>query len=316
MKNSLLALVQLRGFAVGIALTLLAVFSNSDARAADHVVFGTVPIAGTAAAWVGKDAGYFEEAGIDLEIANAVQFANIVADVMAGTYQFGTVSVGTAAQAIIEGLPIKIVANTYHSAGEQKLMVLSDGPIKTIKDLEGKHVGLGGLNNNFQAGIISQMKDAGVDTSTVTFTLISPPDLPASLRNQVVDAAQVNEPGIVGAGDAFTAVIPEPFKPFGERPCNNYVIVRADWADQNKDIVERFLTAYNKGAELAASDKEAVIKAVMSFSEIPKETLEKMTMPGFGSDLRKESFQATIQGMYDLGFLKRIVTVDEAFWSP
>jgi hypothetical protein len=41
-----------------------------------------------------------------------------------------------------------------------------------------------------------------------------------------------------------------------------------------------------------------------------------MTMPGFGSDLRKESFQATVQGMYDLRFLKRIVTVDEAFWAP
>ena len=192
----------------GIAFALLTVFSNSGASAADKVVFGTVPIAGTSAAWVGKDAGYFEEAGIDLEIANAVQFANIVADVMAGTYQFGTVSVGTAAQAIIEGLPIKIVANTYHSAGEQKLMALSSGPIKTIADLKGKHIGLGGLNNNFQAGIIAQMKEAGVDPSTVTFTLISPPDLPASLRNGVVDAAQINEPGIVGAGDEFTASHP------------------------------------------------------------------------------------------------------------
>jgi ABC-type nitrate/sulfonate/bicarbonate transport system substrate-binding protein len=94
------------------------------------------------------------------------------------------------------------------------------------------------------------------------------------------------------------------------------VIVRADWAEQNRDVAARFLTAYNKGAELAASDKEAVIKAVMSFSEIPKETLEKMTMPGFGSDLRKESFEATVQGMYDLGFLKRKVTVEEAFWAP
>jgi NitT/TauT family transport system substrate-binding protein len=316
MKNSWLALKRLRALAVGAAVSLLAVLPNSNAKAADKVVFGTVPIAGTSAAFVGKDAGYFEEAGIDLEIANAVQFANIVADVMAGTYQFGTVSVGTAAQAIIEGLPIKIVANTYHSAGEQKLMALSSGPIKSIADLKGKHIGLGGLNNNFQAGIIAQMKEAGVDPSTVTFTLISPPDLPASLRNGVVDAAQVNEPGIVGAGDAFTAIIPEPFKPFGEQPCNNYVIVRTDWADQNKDVVQRFLTAYNKGAELAAKDKEAVIKAVMSFSEIPKETLEKMTMPGFGSDLRKESFEATINGMYDLGFLKRKVTIEEAFWVP
>ncbi len=316
MNKLWLALMKGRAFALGVAFALLAAFPNSDANADDHVVFGTVPIAGTAAAWVGNEAGYFKEAGIELEIADAVQFANIVADVMAGTYQFGTVSVGTAAQAIIEGLPIKIVANTYHSAGEQKLMVLSNGPIKTIADLKGKHIGLGGLNNNFQAGIISQMKEAGVDPSTVTFTLISPPDLPASLRNGVVDAAQVNEPGIVGAGTDFTPVIAEPFKPFGERPCNNYVIVRADWAEQNPEIVKRFLTAYNKGAELAASDKEAVIRAVMSFSEIPKETLEKMTMPGFGSDLRQDSFQATIQGMYDLGFLKRLVTVEEAFWSP
>ena len=29
-----------------------------------------------------------------------------------------------------------------------------------------------------------------------------------------------------------------------------------------------------------------------------------------------ESFEATVKGMYDLRFLKRIVTVDEAFWAP
>jgi hypothetical protein len=42
MRNSWLA---------GIAFGLLAVSANSGADAADKVVFGTVPIAGTAAAW-------------------------------------------------------------------------------------------------------------------------------------------------------------------------------------------------------------------------------------------------------------------------
>jgi hypothetical protein len=35
-----------------------------------------------------------------------------------------------------------------------------------------------------------------------------------------------------------------------------------------------------------------------------------------GATFAKESFKATVQGMYDLRFLKRIVTVDEAFWAP
>lgn len=335
MKNSRIMVLPVRALVVGLVLSLLAACTSASPSASpgasatggpnatqqatpaepDKVVFGTVPIAGTAAAYVGKQAGYFEEANIDLEIANAVQFANIVADVVAGTYQFGTVSVGTAANAIIQGLPIKIVANTYYSAGEQKLMVLTDGPIKTIKDLEGKHIGLGGLNNNFQSGIIEQMRDAGVDVSTIEFTLISPPDLPASLRNGVVDAAQVNEPGIVSAGDTFTAIIPEPFKPYGDQPCNNYVIAATDWLDQNSELARRFLTAYNKAGDYAASNKDAVIKAVMSFSETPESVLQGMTMPGFASGLYKDSFNATIQGMYDEGFLTRIVTVDEAFWE-
>ena len=54
---------------------------------------------------------------------------------------------------------------------------------------------------------------------------------------------------------------------------------------------------------------------MMSFSETPEETLQKMRMPGFGSDLRKDSFEATIKGMFDLGFLTRIVTVEEAFYK-
>jgi NitT/TauT family transport system substrate-binding protein len=303
---------------LGLVVGLVAACSSSASPTPapkDKIVFGTVPIAGTASVYVGKDQGFFDEANIDVEVANAVQFANIVGDVVAGTYNFGTVSVGTAANAIIEGIPIKIVGNTYYSAGEQQLMVLSSGPIKTIKDLEGKHIGLGGLNNNFQSGIIEQMTAAGVDVSTIEFTLISPPDIPAALRNGVIDAGQINEPFIVQAGDEFFAVIPKPFAPYGDQPCNNYVIAKTDWLDANRELAERFLAAYDKGGDYAAANKAAVIKAVMSFSEVPEATLQNMTMPGYASGLYKDSFQKTIQGMFDEGFLKRLVTVDEAFWQ-
>jgi ABC-type nitrate/sulfonate/bicarbonate transport system substrate-binding protein len=289
--------------------------SEGGGGESDSVVFGTVPIAGTAAVHVTQQAGYFEEANIDVEIANAAQFEDIVPNVVNGTYTFGTISVGTVASAINQNLPIQIVANTYHFNGEQQLMASSDGDIETIEDLRGTTIGLGGLNNNFHAGIVAQMEEAGVSRDEVEFTLIPPPEIPGALRNGTIDAGQINEPFITSEGDAFRPIIPEPFAPFGENACNNYVIVNSQWAQDNPELLERFLEAYNRGAELAASDPDKVVEAVASYTEIEPEVLAQMNMPGFGSDLKKDSFEATVQGMLELGFLEEEVTVEQAFYD-
>ena len=281
----------------------------------DRVVFGTVPIAGTAVVHVADQAGYFEEVNIDVEVADAVQFEDIAPNVVNGTYNFGTISVGTVAAAINQNLPIQIVPNTYHFNGEQQLMASSDSDIQAIEDLRGATVGLGGLNNNFHAGVVAQLEEAGVSRDEVEFTLIPPPEIPGALRNGTIDAGQINEPFITAEGDAFRAVIPEPFAPFGENACNNYVIVNRQWAQENPELLERFLEAYNRGAELAASDRDAVVEAVASYTEIEPEVLEQMNMPGFGPDLKKDSFEATVQGMLELGFLEEEVTVEEAFYD-
>lgn len=288
---------------------------GAAAGGSDQVVFGTVPIAGTAAVHVAQQAGFFDDAGIDVEIANAAQFEDIVPNVVNGTYTFGTISVGTVASAINENLPIQIVANTYHFNGEQQLMVSADSDIESLEDLRGTTVGLGGLNNNFQAGIVAQLEEAGVSRDEVEFTLIPPPEIPGALSNGTIDAGQINEPFITSEGDAFRSIIPEPFAPFGENACNNYVIVNSQWAQDNPELLERFVAAYNQGADLAASDTDAVVEAVSGYTEIEPEVLEQMNMPGFGSDLKKDSFEATVQGMVELGFLDEEVTVEEAFYD-
>jgi NitT/TauT family transport system substrate-binding protein len=282
--------------------------------AVDKINFATVPIAGTAAVYVGNTAGYFKNANIDISIVNATSFANIVPLVVNGSNQFGTVSLATAAAAIIQGLPIKIVANTYFFNGEQQLMSLTSGKVKTVSDLSGKTIGLGALNNNFQAGIITQMKTAKVDLSTVKFVLLPAGNLAAALRAGTVDAAQINEPDIAGAGDTFTAIMSQPFQPFGLHAANNYVIVNTIWAAKNKKLVDRFVSAYNLGADRAASDLEAVVAAVSSYSTIPAETLREMNMPGFGSALQKGSYTQTISKMFALGYLSRNVSWKEAFY--
>jgi hypothetical protein len=44
--------------------------------------------------------------------------------------------------------------------------------------------------------------------------------------------------------------------------------------------------------------------------------LQEMNMPGFGPDLKQDSFEATVQGMLELGFLEEAPTVEEAFYDP
>src|SRR5262245_43656042 len=89
---------------IGVAAaTLLAMSACTDSDAATTtddagasvsaeltpVTVGVIPIADTAALYLGDSLGYFEEAGLDLTIETAESGAAIAPAVVSGDYQFG-----------------------------------------------------------------------------------------------------------------------------------------------------------------------------------------------------------------------------------
>lgn len=278
------------------------------------VTWGQVPIAGAAIVQIADNLGYFKDVNLTVKIENASTINNVVPGVVSGTYNFGFQSGGATAAAVAQGLPVAIVAQSYFHDKEQELMVKTGGPIKTIKDLKGKTVALGSLNNNYQAGFIKILQDNGLSQSDVKMIRMPTNQIADAVESGQAAAGQINEPFIASNKDKLTALV-DPLEQFGDNAANAYIIVNTKWADEHKDLVTRFVTAVNKAQVVAASDRSVVEKAVAQMTSIDPALIKTMNMPGFGPDLKLASEDQQQKLMFQLGFLKKNVSADDCVYK-
>lgn len=228
-----------------------------------------------------------------------------LASLTAGQHQFGLLNVAGIVQAAQQGVELRVVAPGPSSGTDQMLMVPADSDIQDLADLEGKTVGVIGLNSLFQAGIIAHLEEAGIDPNTVTFTLIPVPDAPAALANGTVDATQVAEPFITTNGDAFRPVLADPFELWGDPAPNAFILTSASYFEENPDVVCRMQKAMLAANDLAAEDDGQVVRdAAATFMEVDPAVIQTMGMPRFSSDFKLDGVGDEIDAMVDFGFLE------------
>jgi NitT/TauT family transport system substrate-binding protein len=91
-----------------------------------------------------------------------------------------------------QGVKVRI-AYLGHRDGST-VMVRSDLPAKSLKDLEGRTFALPSKYSNQNLVIRKLMKDQGVDASKIRFVEMPPPDMPGALAAKAIDAFFVGEP--------------------------------------------------------------------------------------------------------------------------
>jgi NitT/TauT family transport system substrate-binding protein len=91
-----------------------------------------------------------------------------------------------------QGVKVKI-AYLGHRDGST-VMVRSDLPAKSLKDLEGRSFALPSKYSNQNLVIRKLMADQGVDPSKIRFVEMPPPDMPGALAAKAIDAYFIGEP--------------------------------------------------------------------------------------------------------------------------
>jgi NitT/TauT family transport system substrate-binding protein len=91
-----------------------------------------------------------------------------------------------------QGLPVKI-AYLGHRDGST-VMVRSDLPAKTLKDLKGRTFAIPSKYSNQNLVIRKLLQDEGVSADDIRFVEMPPPDMPGALASKAIDAYFVGEP--------------------------------------------------------------------------------------------------------------------------
>ena len=259
---------------------------EKSAAGNDKLTVGVIPIVDTAPIWLGKDKGFFEEEGIDLELTKTTGGAAAVPGVVNGEFDFAFGNVMSLMVAQDQGLPLSFVTNGTTTSGEEGkdfsgVVAPKGSDIKSPKDLEGKNVGVNNLKNIGDTTVRYAVEADGGDPSKIKFSEVAFPDAPAALSKGNVDAAWVLEPFLSKAIAEGGTVISWNYVDMSPQLDIAGYFTKDERISGDADLIKRFQAAMNKSLEYSQEHPDEVRDIVGTYTEMDEKTRAAMVLPKF-----------------------------------
>jgi NitT/TauT family transport system substrate-binding protein len=260
-----------------------------------QVKVGVIPILDVAPIYLGKEKGFFSNRGMELTMETGQGGAAIVPGVVSGQFQFGFSNVTSLLIAQSRGLPLKVVANGVASTSKDKAdysgVVTRDDSIRTAADLAGRQIAVNTLKNIGDSTIRASVRKAGGDPSSIKFTELAFPDMPAALEAGRVDAVWVVEPFL-------SATLAQG----GRLVASNYVDTAPDLTvavyftseqllRDDPDLAKRFTEAMNESLAYADAHPDEARQVLTTYTQIDEAVIPDLTLPKWPAEINRESVE-------------------------
>ncbi|MCH3918114.1 MAG: ABC transporter substrate-binding protein [Spirochaetia bacterium] len=163
----------------------------TEAKSADGLTKVSIQLDGGATPYyaplyVAQQKGYFKEAGLDVDFYYAAA-SDIVKNVAAGNVEFGFPNADAVVTAKSNGVPVKVVHNTYqHGLGST--IFKADSGITSAKDLKGKRIAVTSLGSPNYIQLQVLLKSVGLTLDDIDLEIIGTGAILNSLTTGKVDA--------------------------------------------------------------------------------------------------------------------------------
>ena len=213
---------------------------------------------------LGKDRGYYKDAGIDLDIRSGNGSSSAHRLVANGDSDFAYGSCGALVSLVSQGAPLVSVA-VIDAMGTEAIIVRPDAGVKDIKDLKGKKL-LTTANAGVNTFFPIVLANAGLSESDVTLTNV--PD--GALVSSYLQGAG-GTVGILGGLDDKPAEIRAnggeepvtfPYSDYGVNQVGYCISAHEDTVKSNPDLAQRFVDATLKSYVAAEQDPDAAVEAM------------------------------------------------------
>lgn len=268
---------------------------------------------------IAEQEGLFDDANLEIVIMDGNTASENAAQLIAGQADIAMSGGVSIIQGAVEGLGIRSILGATSSDPEVPTSGIVAAPgsgIESCADLEGKTVGLQGLNETTHLGALLCAEAAGIDPSSITFVQLPLPNLNDAVLSGEVDAAYTIG-AFYGAGlDQGLEVVATPSSDVLAYGPSVVYAASDEYVEANQEIVERFQAVMIEAHEIARADDFAKVREIqLEYSQVDPDFIMNGTIAGYQTDLYESGFQATLDGMFEFGFITREVTVDEVI-SP
>ena len=244
--------------------------------------------------------GYYKAAGLDVKLVEGNGSGNTAQLVASGRAQLAYADAVAVSQLIAKGAPMKILSTIYQS-NPNEVSALKKTGIKSIKDLNGKKVGVpSGSSQTTMLPLF--LKANGLKESDMTMLNMPPASMvPALLQGQVdailgsIDAYQIQAEAQGAQLDNYR------FADYGVPTVSTSIFANETFIKDNPDLIRKFIAASLKGWRFALDNPE---KAVKDLKSVFPEMNEKLA----ASEL------AAITPLFCSGGAKYIGKAEDALW--
>jgi len=213
---------------------------------------------------LGKDAGYFKEQGINLDIRSGNGSSSAHRLVANGDSDFAYGSCGAFVNLASQGAELISVA-VIDAMGSEAILVRPDSGVKTIADLKGKKL-LTTANAGVNTFFPIVLANAGLTTDDINITNVPDGALVSSYLQGAGDAVGMlggidDKPAEIKANGGDAPVV-FPYSDFGVNQVGYCITARKEMVANNPDLVKRFVAATIKSYKAAEADPDAAVNAM------------------------------------------------------
>jgi NitT/TauT family transport system substrate-binding protein len=221
--------------------------------------------------FVALDKGYYKAEGLDVELAEGTGAQTVLKLLASGNEKFGYGPAVSAATAISQGLPVKVIA-LYQTKAPMGVISFPDTVLKSPKDLEGKRLAIA-VGETFSDMLAPFCRINQVDMSKIQQIQMDASARSTQFLTRKIDIMSVylsNElPQLEKrAGVKFNVLN---VSDFGLSVLGASMMIGNALAEQNPDLVRRILRATANGYRDAMANPKEAAKAMAKYMKIPED---------------------------------------------
>ncbi len=309
-RRSALALVAMTGMALNAGTALAA-----DKLRIGKSIGSSFPFSG---ADLGKAKGFFAATGIDAEISVFRGDGQMQQALAAGVIDIGFGS-GPSMGYAAKGVPAIAVAAMASEPRNMSLVVMKDGPIKTVDDLKGKRIGVttAGSLTDWLTRRLSESKGwgpAGIDVTAMgemrtRLAAMKSGELAGSV-NSIQETWNLVENGEGRLLATFGDAVPD-FH-------THVIFAQRSLIKNNPELLKRFLQAWFTTTKFMKENREETVKLIAGIMSLPVSVIDKsydyeMQMLSMDGAFNPKAIETIRKSLKDLEILDRVPEANELF---
>ena len=291
---ALVAIAPASGFAQDKALTPLRI--------------GTLKIASQTDVWVAQQRGIYARNGIDAKISMFNTGAESIPAMQGGAIDVLLSIPGIGMLAIERGIDLAAIfqdeiahATPPDSASVQ---VLDSSPVRSLTDLRGKRIGVGGLSTQNTIAVKMLLDKAGVDLSSVSIAEVPFIAMINALKAGHVDAVVPVDPFTTQLRLSGGRVIAWNYvESISEQPLGVW-FTKGSFLRSNPQVIEAFIKSMKEAIDYLNADELRARDEVADYIKIDRAILNSMPLIGWNYQVRIDKWQAVVDMMVRYGGLK------------